>query len=37
VVWAKTNGDASDRSIRGFIVPADSARSKAKDQKRKLS
>src|SRR5881409_418520 len=23
VVWAKTNGDASDRSIRGFIVPTD--------------
>jgi glutaryl-CoA dehydrogenase len=37
VVWAKTNGDASDRSIRGFIVPADSAGFKAKDQKGKLS
>ena len=37
VVWAKTNGDASDRSIRGFIVPTDSAGFKAKDQKGKLS
>ena len=23
VVWAKTNGDPSDKSIRGFIVPTD--------------
>jgi glutaryl-CoA dehydrogenase len=37
VVWAKTNGDASDRSIRGFIVPTDSTGFKAKDQKGKLS
>jgi glutaryl-CoA dehydrogenase len=37
VVWAKTNGDASDRSIRGFVVPTDSAGFKAKDQKGKLS
>ena len=37
VVWAKTNGDASDRSIRGFIVPTDSAGFTAKDQKGKLS
>jgi glutaryl-CoA dehydrogenase len=37
VVWAKTNGDASDRSIRGFIVPTDSAGFRAKDQKGKLS
>jgi glutaryl-CoA dehydrogenase len=37
VVWAKTNGDASDRSIRGFIVPTDAAGFKAKDQKGKLS
>jgi glutaryl-CoA dehydrogenase len=37
VVWAKTNGDPSDKSIRGFIVPADSAGFKAKDQKGKLS
>ncbi|PYP79409.1 MAG: acyl-CoA dehydrogenase [Gemmatimonadetes bacterium] len=37
IVWAKTNGDASDRSIRGFIVPTDSAGFKAKDQKGKLS
>src|SRR3954453_18122944 len=37
VVWAKTNGDASDPSIRGFIVPTDTAGFKAKDQKGKLS
>ena len=37
VVWAKTNGDPSDRSIRGFIVPTDSTGFKAKDQKGKLS
>ena len=37
VVWAKTNGDASDRSIRGFIVPTDTDGFKAKDQKGKLS
>ncbi len=37
VVWAKTNGDASDKSIRGFIVPTDSKGFKAKDQKGKLS
>jgi len=37
VVWAKTNGDASDRSIRGFIVPSDSKGFKARDQKGKLS
>src|SRR5919202_196283 len=24
VVWAKTNGDKSDASIRGFVVPTDS-------------
>jgi glutaryl-CoA dehydrogenase len=37
IVWAKTNGDKDDRSIRGFIVPADSKGFKAKDQKGKLS
>jgi len=37
VVWAKTNGDTSDRSIRGFVVPTDSKGFKAKDQKGKLS
>ncbi|HEY5062582.1 MAG TPA: acyl-CoA dehydrogenase family protein [Gemmatimonadaceae bacterium] len=37
VVWAKTNGDKSDRSIRGFIVPAATKGFKAKDQKGKLS
>ena len=37
VVWAKTNGDKDDKSIRGFVVPTDSAGFKAKDQKGKLS
>lgn len=37
IVWAKTNGDPSDKSIRGFIVPTDSTGFKAKDQKGKLS
>src|SRR5450759_3814580 len=37
IVWAKTNGDKSDTSIRGFIVPTDSKGFKAKDQKGKLS
>jgi len=37
VVWAKTNGDPSDASIRGFVVPTDSKGFKAKDQKGKLS
>jgi glutaryl-CoA dehydrogenase len=37
IVWAKTNGDKDDRSIRGFIVPTDSTGFKAKDQKGKLS
>jgi len=37
VVWAKTNGDSDDTSIRGFIVPADSKGFKARDQKGKLS
>jgi glutaryl-CoA dehydrogenase len=37
VVWAKTNGDSQDTSIRGFIVPAESKGFKAKDQKGKLS
>src|SRR5512146_430685 len=37
VVWAKTNGDKDDSSIRGFIVPTDSKGFKAKDQKGKLS
>ncbi len=37
VVWAKTNGDASDKAIRGFIVPTDTKGFKAKDQKGKLS
>jgi glutaryl-CoA dehydrogenase len=37
VVWAKTNGDKSERSIRGFIVPTDTPGFTAKDQKGKLS
>ena len=37
IVWAKTNGDPSDRSIRGFIVPTDAPGFTAKDQKGKLS
>jgi glutaryl-CoA dehydrogenase len=37
VVWAKTNGDKEEKSIRGFIVPTDSKGFKAKDQKGKLS
>ncbi len=36
-MWAKTNGDPSDKSIRGFIVPTNSEGFKAKDQKGKLS
>src|ERR1700730_939614 len=31
VVWAKTNGDPSDTSIRGFVVPTDSKGFTAKD------
>jgi len=37
VVWAKTNGDKSEKSIRGFIVPTNSKGFKARDQKGKLS
>jgi glutaryl-CoA dehydrogenase len=37
VVWAKTNGDKSDKSIRGFLVPTDTPGFTAKDQKGKLS
>jgi glutaryl-CoA dehydrogenase len=37
IVWAKTNGDKSDKSIRGFIVPTDTPGFSAKDQKGKLS
>jgi glutaryl-CoA dehydrogenase len=37
VVWAKTNGDKSDKSIRGFVVPAATKGFTAKDQKGKLS
>jgi glutaryl-CoA dehydrogenase len=37
VVWAKTNDDQSDKSIRGFIVDTSAKGFKAKDQKGKLS
>ncbi len=37
IVWAKTDDDKSDRSIRGFIVPTDAKGFKAKDHKGKLS
>ena len=37
VVWAKTNGDKSDTSIRGFIVPKGTKGFTSKDQKGKLS
>src|SRR5439155_1476396 len=37
IVWAKTNGDKDERSIRGFIVPSDSNGFAARDQKGKLS
>jgi glutaryl-CoA dehydrogenase len=37
IVWAKTNGDKSDKSIRGFIVPTSTPGFTARDQKGKLS
>ncbi len=37
IVWAKTNGDPRDQSIRGFIVPTHTKGFKANDQKGKLS
>src|SRR5687767_14990236 len=37
IIWAKTNDDRSDRSIRGFIVPTDTPGFTARDQKGKLS
>jgi glutaryl-CoA dehydrogenase len=37
IVWAKTNEDPSERSIRGFIVPTDAPGFTARDQKGKLS
>src|SRR5687768_18556930 len=37
VVWAKTNGDPDDKSIRGFIVPRGTKGFTSKDQKGKLS
>ncbi|HEX5831970.1 MAG TPA: acyl-CoA dehydrogenase family protein [Gemmatimonadaceae bacterium] len=37
IVWAKTNDEQSDRSIRGFIVPTSTPGFTARDQKGKLS
>jgi glutaryl-CoA dehydrogenase len=37
VVWAKTDGDPDERSIRGFIVPRGTKGFTSKDQKGKLS
>lgn len=37
VIWAKTNEDPSDKSIRGFIVPTDTPGFSATDQKGKIS
>jgi glutaryl-CoA dehydrogenase len=37
IVWAKTNDDKSEKSIRGFVVPTNSKGFKARDQKGKLS
>src|SRR6476619_3630295 len=37
VVWAKTNGDKTDTSIRGFVVPTDPPGFQARDEKGKLS
>jgi glutaryl-CoA dehydrogenase len=37
IVWAKTGDDKSEKSIRGFIVPTNSAGFTARDQKGKLS
>ncbi|MEO5589584.1 MAG: acyl-CoA dehydrogenase family protein [Gemmatimonadaceae bacterium] len=37
IIWAKTGDSKDDSSIRGFIVPTDSAGFTAKDQKGKLS
>ena len=37
VVWAKTNGDPDEKSIRGFIVPHAAKGFTTKDQKGKLS
>jgi glutaryl-CoA dehydrogenase len=37
IVWAKTNADKSEKSIRGFIVPTSSNGFRARDQKGKLS
>ncbi|HEX3157725.1 MAG TPA: acyl-CoA dehydrogenase family protein [Gemmatimonadaceae bacterium] len=37
IIWAKTDDETSDKSIRGFIVPTNTPGFTAKDQKGKLS
>jgi len=37
IVWAKTNGDPEEKSIRGFVVPSATKGFTARDQKGKLS
>jgi glutaryl-CoA dehydrogenase len=37
IIWAKTGDSKDDKSIRGFIVPTDTAGFTARDQKGKLS
>src|SRR5919202_1818392 len=37
IVWAKTNGDPDERSIRGFVVDTKTRGFRAKNQKGKLS
>jgi glutaryl-CoA dehydrogenase len=37
VIWAKTNDEQSDKSIRGFLVRTDTKGFRARDQKGKLS
>jgi glutaryl-CoA dehydrogenase len=37
IVWAKTNDEKHEKSIRGFIVPTDTPGFQARDQKGKLS
>jgi glutaryl-CoA dehydrogenase len=37
IVWAKTNDDKSEKSVRGFVVPTNTPGFTARDQKGKLS
>ncbi|MBX6331538.1 MAG: acyl-CoA dehydrogenase family protein, partial [Gemmatimonadaceae bacterium] len=37
IIWAKTNDDKSEKSIRGFVVPTNTPGFTARDQKGKLS